>query len=157
MSLPLLSLLSSSNIFMTSNLISRGSKITAAFPDIHVTTKHTYEIVYKYIFTCSNALCNRDFGRQSKLDLSRVCCGGCKSPLIQTKPAINREKGEMAGRRTNLFGMFVGEFFAEVRRENPGVTHKEVMGILSRMYKERKEKSGKEDYTVGQEEIDLGK
>jgi len=53
--------------------------------------------------------------------------------------------------------MFVGEFFAEVRRENPGVSHKEVMGILSRMYKERKEKSGKEHYTVGQGEIDLGK
>ena len=39
----------------------------------------------------------------------------------------------------NIFGMFVKENFAEVRRVNPGVAHKEVMGILSRMYKEKKE------------------
>lgn len=77
------------------------------------------------------------------MDLSRVCCGGCKSPLTQTKPAIKDRGREMEGngkegRRINVFGMFVKEHFGEVRRENPGVSHKEVMAILSRMYRERK-------------------
>ena len=56
-----------------------------------------------------------------------------------------------------MFGMFVGEFYGEVRRENPGVSHKEVMGILSRMYKERKEMSGKEDDFGRKRETEMGK
>jgi len=56
--------------------------------------------------------------------------------LTQTKPVIKAEGGKA---RVNVFGMFVKDNFAEVRRVNPGVAHKEVMGILSRMYKEQKE------------------
>jgi hypothetical protein len=85
------------------------------------------------------------------LDLSKVCCGGCKSLLTQTKPVV-KEGGSSTGGRVNVFGMFVKENFAEVRRLNPGVAHKEVMGILSKMYKERKE-MGKEMIGKG---VDVG-
>src|SRR5579859_3594227 len=68
---------------------SRGARITKCFPDIQVTTKHTYEIEYKYMYTCSNASCGLDFGRQRKLDVTGVVCGDCKSRLVQTKTVPN--------------------------------------------------------------------
>jgi hypothetical protein len=68
-----------------------------------------------------------------------------------------KEGGTGTGGRVNIFGMFVKENFAEVRRLNPGVAHKEVMGILSKMYKERKE-IGKEMVVKGLgEEEGVGK
>jgi HMG (high mobility group) box len=115
----------------------RGSKITKVFPDILVTTKHQYEIVYKYTYTCSNPLCGLDFGRQRKLDLTRLGCGACKSKLTQTKPAPKSSSGKE--NKSNPFGMFVKDHFAEVKRENPGITHKDIMAILSKRYREQKD------------------
>lgn len=52
------------------------------------------------------------------------------------------KEGSSVG-RVNVFGMFVKENFADVKRENPGVAHKEIMGILSKMYREGKANGGK--------------
>jgi predicted SprT family Zn-dependent metalloprotease len=120
---------------LRSKLTLRGTRITKEFPDILVTTKHTYEIEYKYTYTCTNLLCGLDFGRQKKLELDRHVCGACKSRLLQTKPAPTTYRKE---NKTNPFGKFVKDHFAGVKRENPGVSHKDIMTILSKRYHEQK-------------------
>ncbi|KAJ5729966.1 uncharacterized protein N7483_004474 [Penicillium malachiteum] len=52
---------------------------------IHVTTKHSYKIDFKYVWTCVG--CGQTYGRKSKsIDPARVRCGQCKGCLEQTKP-----------------------------------------------------------------------
>ena len=101
------------------------------------------------MYTCTNALCGLDFGRQKKLDLTRLVCGNCKSALAQTEPALKMtcEKEK----KPNLFGLYVKENFAVVKKENPGTPHKEIMGILSKRYHEQKSKqkvSSRRDETI---------
>ena len=64
-----------------------AAKCSEQFGDrgIHVTTKHSYDIDYKYIWECTN--CSTEFKRHSKsIDPSKHQCGSCKSKLVQTKP-----------------------------------------------------------------------
>lgn len=75
------------------------------------------------------------------MDISKLCCGECKSRLVQTKPSPGKGEGkENCNRKVNNpFGMFVKEHFAGVKRENLGMGHKDVMAILSTMYREQKD------------------
>lgn len=69
-----------------------GQKCTEAMQDhplyggkIKVTTKHNYEIEYKYVWECVG--CTQTYGRHSKsIDPGRQRCGGCKGRLEQIKP-----------------------------------------------------------------------
>jgi len=52
---------------------------------IEVTTRHSYKIDYKYVWTCVD--CCQNYGRHSKsIDPSRHRCGKCKGLLQQIKP-----------------------------------------------------------------------
>ncbi|KAJ5777963.1 hypothetical protein N7520_001209 [Penicillium odoratum] len=52
---------------------------------IHVTTKHSYKIDYKYVWACVS--CAQTYGRHSKsIDPTRVRCGACKNKIEQIKP-----------------------------------------------------------------------
>ncbi|KAL2865578.1 SprT family zinc-dependent metalloprotease [Aspergillus lucknowensis] len=52
---------------------------------IEVTTKHSYKIDYKYVWTCVD--CCQNYGRHSKsIDPTRHRCGKCKGLLQQIKP-----------------------------------------------------------------------
>ncbi|KAL2811118.1 SprT-like family-domain-containing protein [Aspergillus granulosus] len=52
---------------------------------IEVTTKHSYKIDYKYVWTCVD--CCQNYGRHSKsIDPGRHRCGKCKGLLQQIKP-----------------------------------------------------------------------
>ncbi|KAJ5640560.1 hypothetical protein N7528_000185 [Penicillium herquei] len=52
---------------------------------IHVTTKHSYKIDFKYVWACVG--CGQTYGRKSKsIDPARVRCGQCKGCLEQIKP-----------------------------------------------------------------------
>ncbi|PYI02641.1 hypothetical protein BO78DRAFT_472462 [Aspergillus sclerotiicarbonarius CBS 121057] len=54
-------------------------------PHIEITSRHTYEIDYKYVWRCVD--CSYDYGRHSKsLDPRRARCGGCRGRLQQIKP-----------------------------------------------------------------------
>lgn len=64
-----------------------GSKVERAMVgrDIVVTTKHSYEIQWKYVWQCQG--CRRDVGRHSKsIDTRRMRCGNCRGELVQIKP-----------------------------------------------------------------------
>jgi hypothetical protein len=123
----------------------RGARITKQFPDILVTTKHTYEIEHKYTYTCRNPLCGLDFGRQRKLDLTKIVCGQCKSQLAQIRPLPKTSSGKENS--PNPFGMFVKQHFAAVKKENPSSSHKEIMMTLSKRYREQKDNKIKEETT----------
>ncbi|KAI5290539.1 hypothetical protein KEM52_000425, partial [Ascosphaera acerosa] len=53
---------------------------------ITITTRHTYEIAYKYVWSCGQ--CGLEYGRHSKsIDPSKVRCGRCKTgSLTQIRP-----------------------------------------------------------------------
>lgn len=78
-----------------------ASKVSKAFTHkrVEVTTKHSYQIAYKYVWEC--IVCGYEFKRHSKsVDPTRHSCGRCKGKLVQTKPVPKwgwergREEGE---------------------------------------------------------------
>lgn len=114
-----------------------GARATKAFAHrgVEVTTKHSYQIDYKYVWTCTNEDCGQEFKRHSKsIDLSRHTCGNCRSKLVQTKPVPRKQAGATG------YAAFVKENFASLKKElGAGSSHKEVMGALGQRYREQKE------------------
>lgn len=97
---------------------------------VEVTTKHSYEIDYKFVWEC--VTCRMEYKRHSKsVDVERHSCGACKGKLVQTKPPVRSMK-------KSDYQVFVKENFAKVKGENPESSHGTVMGILGKMYKEQK-------------------
>jgi predicted SprT family Zn-dependent metalloprotease len=121
-----------------------GRKCTSAFKDsgIEVTTKHTYEIDYKYVWQCSNEDCGAEFKRHSKsIDLKRHTCGSCRSTLIQIKPVPR--KGKDAGSKEpgapTGYAAYVKLNFAKVKATlAPGASQKEIMEAVAKKYREEK-------------------
>ncbi|KPM38529.1 hypothetical protein AK830_g8012 [Neonectria ditissima] len=92
---------------------------------IEVTTKHSYEIDFKYAWECEE--CTTEFKRHSKsIDPQRHRCGSCKGLLRQTKPVP-----QAAGKTTSRYQAFVKEQMAVVRGENPGSPQKDVMKLIA--------------------------
>lgn len=104
---------------------------------IEVTTKHSYEIGYKYIWKCVN--CGTEFKRHSKsIDPKRHTCGACRSQLVQVKPAPRVTKDGEEGKKVNEYQVFVKENMKKIREENPGSPQKEIMGLVGKRYQEFK-------------------
>ncbi|EON68951.1 hypothetical protein W97_08209 [Coniosporium apollinis CBS 100218] len=117
-----------------------AAKVEAAFrgryPDLKISTRHAYEIEYKYVWECEG--CGTEFKRHSRsVDPARQSCGGCKGRLVQVRPAPRK-----AGGGKGEYQIFVKEKFRAVKKENPGLGVSEVMEVLGRMYRERKEAGG---------------
>ena len=103
---------------------------------IEVTTKHSYEIEYKYVWECEN--CGMEFKRHSRsIDTARHRCGVCKMALVQVRPAPRKDGGKGEGQLTG-YQAFVREHMAGIRRENPGSPQKVVMGLVGKKYQEYK-------------------
>lgn len=112
-----------------------AAKCSRAFGDrgIEVTTKHSYEIEYKYIWACTKAGCAMEYKRHSKsIDVRTERCGKCRGHLVQTRP-VPRGGGGMGE-----YQAFVKEHMARVRSENPGSPQKEIMGLVGKRYQEYK-------------------
>lgn len=120
-----------------------AAKVTCAFGDrnVKVTTKHTYEIAYKYIWACSSAACGLEYKRHSKsIDPAKHSCGSCKSELVQVQPAPRRSAANGVVKRSE-FQEFVKNHHEKVRATNPGSGFGEIMAILGRQYRECKKPS----------------
>ncbi|KAI0404085.1 hypothetical protein F4802DRAFT_264074 [Xylaria palmicola] len=65
--------------------------------DINVTTRHSYEIEYPYVWRCAD--CATEVGRHSRsVDPQRHRCGRCKKGvLVQVKPVPRGKAGKAAG------------------------------------------------------------
>ncbi|KAF2466795.1 uncharacterized protein BDR25DRAFT_336347 [Lindgomyces ingoldianus] len=116
---------------------------------VEVTTKHSYEIEYKYIWEC--VLCGCEYKRHSKsVDTQRHSCGKCKGKLVQTKPTPRSTAGGKKPGGKGEYQVFVTENFSRVKKEleERGLDAKmgKVMEAVAREYRERKggEKRGGE-------------
>jgi hypothetical protein len=116
----------------------RAAKVSTSFQhrNIQVTTKHSYDIAYKYIWECTS--CGHEYKRHSKsIDPSKHACGVCKSKLVQTKPVVR------AGAKASDYQIFVKDNFQRVKRENPGLGLGGLVAILGKEYRDRKSGAAK--------------
>ncbi|OLL22829.1 HMG box-containing protein [Neolecta irregularis DAH-3] len=117
-----------------------GNKVMKVFPKVPVTTTHQYEIYYKFRWTCSNPLCAREYGRQSKsIDPEKHICSICQGRLKQTYPEDVR--------LPNAYQTFIKENYAKVKSQNDGSPHKEIMSTLVKEYNAQKDEGQKR--TIG--------
>ncbi|KAK2062351.1 hypothetical protein LY76DRAFT_565297 [Colletotrichum caudatum] len=109
-----------------------AAKCSQRFGDrgIEVTTKHTYEIDYKYIWECTE--CGLEYKRHSKsINPERHRCGSCKAMLKQTKPTPR------AIGKTSEYQQFFKEQMKIVKQEHPKSPQKEVMRIIGERWAKR--------------------
>lgn len=150
-----------------------GEKCTKTFRNrgVEVTTKHNYEIEYKYIWQCEDVeKCGMEFKRHSKsIDVQRHRCGGCKAPLVQVKPVPRgAAAASSSGRGTPVEGVsgrkkkpatgyaaFVKGHFADLKKGMVGASHKEVMEALGRKYRAEKETKRTSAAAAAAEEEDI--
>lgn len=120
-----------------------ATKVSRAFAarGVTVTTKHSYDIAYKYVWECVG--CGHEFKRHSKsVDPTRHTCGKCKSTLVQTQPPLRKGKG---GEGKGEYQGFVKENFQKVKKrleergEEAGMG--KVMEALGKEYRELKDKA----------------
>lgn len=91
---------------------------------IKVTTKHSYEIDFKYVWECT--ACAMQYKRHSKsIVVERHRCGSCKGTLRQTKPEVRRTGA------TSEYQKFLKEQMGVVKKENPGSPQKQIMRLVA--------------------------
>lgn len=103
-----------------------ASKCSRVFGDrgIKVTTKHTYDISYKYVWECVS--CGTEFKRHSKsIDPTRHRCGSCKNQLKQIKPV---PRGVA---KPSNYQVFMKEQMKVVKTRNPGSPQKDIMRMVA--------------------------
>lgn len=127
-----------------------GAKVTSLFAHrgIHVSTKHNYQIDYKYVWECEN--CGLEFKRHSKsIDPQFQRCGSCKSRIFQTRPAPRAGK-ENGGKEKSLsdYQLFVKENMSRIKVENPHSPHKDIMGLVGKEYQVLKASKQSEGMTT---------
>lgn len=114
-----------------------AAKVTREFGGrgIEVTTKHNYDIDFKYVWECSS--CAMEFKRHSKsIYPERHRCGACKGELKQTKP-VPRGPGKESD-----YQKFMKEQMKIIKKENPGSPQKDIMKLVaSRWAKREKDKA----------------
>lgn len=110
---------------------------------IHVTTKHAYEINFKYKWECTN--CGLGYKRHSKsIDTQRHRCGTCKGELKQVKPAPRAKVANNSGASgQSEYQLFVKDQMKLVKRENPDVPQREILKIIAEKWAIEKKKKQK--------------
>ncbi|KAI9144624.1 hypothetical protein BKA69DRAFT_1053474 [Paraphysoderma sedebokerense] len=77
------------------------------YPDITVSTCHSYDIDYKYKYTCTNENCGHVYGRHSKsIDITKKCCGYCGSKLMLPEK-LKKDGTPYKNKGLNLFQTFL--------------------------------------------------
>ncbi|KAB5526412.1 SprT-like family-domain-containing protein [Coniochaeta sp. 2T2.1] len=91
---------------------------------IEVTTKHSYDIDFKYAWECT--ACALEYKRHSKsINPERHRCGACKSLLRQTRPTPRAGGG--TAKKPSEYQVFMKEQMRLMKEENPGSPQKEIM------------------------------
>lgn len=117
-----------------------AAKVTREFGGrgIEVTTKHSYDIDFKYVWECT--ACGLEFKRHSKsINTERHRCGVCKCELKQTKP-VPRAKPS----KESEYHRFMKEQMKLIKEENPGCPQKEIMKMVASRWsqKEKNKRTG---------------
>eukprot|EP01080_Neovahlkampfia_damariscottae_P007896 gene7896-12364_t len=105
-----------------------GYKVHQVYPEITVTTTHSYDINYKYKYQCVG--CKAIYGRFSKsVDTKTSTCGRCNGNLILLDEKL---------RASNKYNQYVKENFSAKKEKFPGLSTIEIMKKLSNDYKSLK-------------------
>lgn len=116
-----------------------AAQVTRAFGEsrgIEVTTKHSYDIDFKYVWECT--ACGIEFKRHSKsIDPERHRCGACKSELRQTKPVPRARPGN-----ESEYQRFMKEQMKVIKEENPGSPQKDIMKMVASRWKSKEAGDG---------------
>lgn len=113
-----------------------AARCSKAFGDrgIEVTTKHAYEIDFKYLWACAD--CSTEYKRHSKsIDPSRHRCGKCKGMLQQIRPV---PRGVGNGGAASEYQTFMKEQMKIVRLERPGSPQKDIMKVVAERWAAKK-------------------
>jgi predicted SprT family Zn-dependent metalloprotease len=114
-------------------------------PNVIVTTTHSYEIDYKFIWKCSNPSCSVAVRRHSKsFDPTRYRCGKCKGNFVEAQ-GFRSSKHQS---QPSPYNTFVKEQSKSVRKallqaqrtsgaQNPSVAQGDVMKECARLWRER--------------------
>ena len=111
------------------------------YPSIHISTRHSYEIAYKYRYQCQSLFCKKIVGRHSNsIDTAKKVCGSCKGRLVLLGPdGVTPKKAKPL----TEYQRFVQKHQGAVRKK---VAAQDVMKVLGRMWQAEKEKtSGRKD------------
>ncbi|KAJ0114380.1 hypothetical protein J7T55_010769 [Diaporthe amygdali] len=112
-----------------------AAKVTARFGGrgIEVTTKHSYDIDFKYVWECT--ACALEFKRHSKsINPERHRCGACKSELKQTKPMPRGKPGKESD-----YQKFMKEQMKLIKQENPASPQKDIMKMVATRWSQEKD------------------
>ncbi|KAH6847402.1 SprT-like family-domain-containing protein [Chaetomium sp. MPI-CAGE-AT-0009] len=149
-----------------------AARVSRAFADrgVEVTTKHSYDIDFKYVWTC--VACAAAFKRHSRsIDPARHRCGVCKSELRQTKPVPRGQKGKDGGdaggdgvvggegkkeKVVSGYQAFMKEQMRVVKEENPGSPQKEIMRIVASRWAAKKAAMAAATPDEGTKEVEEG-
>ncbi|ROT37914.1 hypothetical protein SODALDRAFT_278339, partial [Sodiomyces alkalinus F11] len=116
-----------------------AAKVSRAFHDrgIEVTTKHSYDIDFRYIWECTD--CGTEYKRHSKsIHPERQRCGACKGALKQTKPAPRAVTGKKSD-----YQLFVQEQMGIVRKDNPHTPQKDLMRLIAQKWAQKAERTSR--------------
>jgi predicted SprT family Zn-dependent metalloprotease len=96
---------------------------------IVVTTKHNYEIDYKFIWRCVD--CMAEVHRHSKsVDPAKQRCGRCRGVLEQVKPVPRA-----AAKGKTAYQEFVGREMKLLKAEGKAMAFKDMMAVVSKKWK----------------------
>ena len=110
-----------------------AGKVTRAFGGrgIEVTTKHNYDIDFKYVWECT--ACGLEFKRHSKsIHIDRDRCGVCKSHLRQTKPVPRA-----APAKESEYQRFMKEQMSIIKMKNPDSPQKDIMKLVASLWSQK--------------------
>lgn len=115
-----------------------AAKCSRAFGDrgIEVTTRHSYDIDFKYVWACAG--CAAEYKRHSKsINPERHRCGACRGELSQTKPA---PRGRPA--KESEYQKFMKEQMKVLKEENPGSPQKDIMKLVAQKWSSQESSKG---------------
>jgi len=112
---------------------------------VEVTTRHQYEITYKFAWKCVNLQCGNVIQRQSRsIDVVRHCCGQCRGTLVEIESNSKNDVGitPKKKRPPSAFSLFVQQHSQQVRSqlllESTSVSQAQVMIECGRLWKLQK-------------------
>ncbi|KAL7422332.1 hypothetical protein Q5752_002978 [Cryptotrichosporon argae] len=106
-----------------------GRKVMRVRKDIEVTTRHNYEIEYKYQWKCTDERCGKIYSRHSKsIDVTRQACGACRGRLAA-----------LFATKTSAFQTYLKTCMKDAKAALPGQPHGDVMRALSKRWAEQGE------------------
>lgn len=114
-----------------------AKRVNTKYPELPPVSRcHTYQIKYKYNYSCSEGWCSYTIGRHSKsINLDRARCPLCFSRLMLP------DNGKTPSKTPNKWTAFVKSRFNDVKADQPPRTpHKDLMKILSKEFQDMKVK-----------------